>query len=71
MNKKEPTYVIQWSHRNQMFHVETPEEMLEKNREIYFTGKNSDYLPVALADGFDHAVEIIEYLETHAPKSKK
>lgn len=64
-------YVIQSSHRNQMFHVGTPDEMLEKNREIYFTGKKSDYLPVAITDGFDNAVEIIEYLEKHAPKLKK
>ena len=71
MNKNEPMYVIQWSHRNQMFHVETAEEMFEKNREIYFTGKNCDYLPLTMADGFDHAVEIIEYLEKHAPKPKK
>lgn len=71
MNKKEPTYVIQWSPTRKRFCIETRKEMFENNRQVFYKGAKADYLPLTTAKSFAHAIEIIEHFYKHAPKSKK
>jgi hypothetical protein len=63
MNKKEPTYVIQWSPTRKHFCIETSKEMFESNRQIFYKGAKTDYLPLTTAKSVVQAVEIIARFE--------
>ena len=56
-------YIIEWSPKQGLFHVHTPEEMFEANRHAYYNGYKLDWLPVAVAADLDEAINIVEILE--------
>jgi len=66
INKKEPTYVIQWSPTRKRFCIETGKEMFENNRQVFYKGARTDYLPLPTARSFAHAIEIIERFKAQA-----
>ena len=50
MNITENSYVAEWSHSQQQFHLQTVREMIEKNQQAYAANKEAQYVPIGFFD---------------------
>lgn len=63
MSNLNEKYVVEYSVRGQCTHIHTVREMLETNLRNIATGTSNDYLPVAIVDSQDKALEAADQLE--------
>jgi hypothetical protein len=53
-------YVVLWSPRQRLFHIETVSDMLKNNLRIYKQQTLGDYILVSFAKDFEQASEIAD-----------
>jgi hypothetical protein len=79
-NPQPESWVVNWSERQQCFHVETVEEMLLRNRDNFEHHEEVDFVPLRFADSIKEANEAAEkyrqmrgipLLQHQIPKSKR
>ncbi len=63
MNITENSYVAEWSHSQQQFHLHTIREMIEKNQQAYAANKATLYVPVGIFDTIQEANEFTRKAE--------
>jgi len=56
-------HVLEWSPRQEMFHIEKISRMLEVNNRVLFQGKKADYFPIAICKTHDEAHAICDEYE--------
>jgi hypothetical protein len=59
-------YVVEWSERQNVFHVHQVEAMLRKNLQCYLHQRDadhSDWMVLALTESYDKAQDIVQRLK--------
>ena len=63
MNITENSYVAEWSHSQQQFHLHTVREMIENNLQAFAANKETLYVPVGIFDTIQEADEFTRKAE--------
>jgi hypothetical protein len=63
MNITGQSYVAEWSHFQQQYHVHTVAEMLEHNNEQHRENKGPDYIPLGFFATSEEASKFIDTIE--------
>jgi len=63
MNITEKSYVAEWSHTQQQFHLQTVREMIEKNLQACRAKRNTEYVPIGFFDTMEAANEFTKQVE--------
>lgn len=68
MSEFKSKYVVEYSLKGRNVHIHTVEEMLETNLRNAINGIGNDYLPVAIADSPQEAMEHANAIEAEFKK---
>ena len=59
------SYVVSWSPRKEVFHIEKVSDMLKANRRTLATSSKTDYIPLGFYDTHDDAVDEVTRIKNH------
>ena len=65
----EELYLIQWSEKQQVFHVDKIKQILKNNLHSYIRNREIEYFPVAIAHTYEEAETIAKLLEQERVKN--
>jgi ribulose bisphosphate carboxylase small subunit len=63
MNITEQSFVAEWSHSQQCFHIQKVADMLIHNVEQCMENRGPDYIPLSFFDNYDEASKFIDLIE--------
>lgn len=65
----EELYLIEWSEKQQVFHVDKIKQILKNNLHAYVRNRKIEYFPVAIAHTYEEAQTIAKLLEQEREKN--
>jgi len=71
MELTDQSWVIEWSHKQQCFHVDTLSNSMRNNRQNYYNEKGNDYIPLLVCESIEEASRKIEALKLAKSKAVK
>ena len=65
----EELFLVQWSEKQQVFHVDKIKQILKNNHHSYIQNREIEYFPVAIAHTYEEAETIAKLLEQERVKN--
>jgi hypothetical protein len=70
MNITPQSFVVEWSHSQQCFHIEKVADMLKHNIGQCMQNRGPDYIPLSFFDSYDEASKFIDLIERRKQPSE-
>jgi len=57
------SFVVSWSPKQEVFHIETVGEMIKNNRNILVKGSQSSFIPIGFYNSHNEAVDEVDRIK--------